>query len=464
MKTKSKLSLAALVAVLITVLVISLVHEPWNKYGQVLRSDINQYYAYLPALIIYGDVRLTFLEIDGFALGPHFYPYFTPLGIRGIIATYGVALLYLPFFLIGHAYALLFDYPATGFSLPYQIMIQLSSWAYLLFGLVLMRRLLRKYFTDGVTAIVIVATVVSTNLLWYVTAEAAMSHIYSFFSITAFLFLIDRWTERPSLRDTILIGLVAGLIALIRPTNALVGILVLLWKVGTWQELKQRIVLLLKKWPLILTMIGMAIIMWLPQLYYWKLISGQWFFSSYPTSNFFWDNPQLSNVLFSWRKGWLIYTPVMVFTLIGIGLLFRVRRQFFWPLLVFFAASWYVISSWWSWWYGGGLSIRPFVDSYGIFAFGMAAFLTWAFRQRRWLMIALMIPFVFTLWNGAHNNARYFYQSINWDANTKRSYLDGFFRVKPLPGYWDSLEHPDYQAAKKGIYQLEGEHDDAPAE
>ncbi|MCK9270901.1 MAG: hypothetical protein WC271_06945 [Bacteroidales bacterium] len=452
--------MAALVGAMIVVLVINLVHAQWNNKNKVLRSDVNQYYSYLPALFIYHDIKLTFLEDDAFALGPHFYPYTTPLEIKGIVATYGVALLYLPFFLAGHAYALLFGYPATGFSAPYQILIQWSGWVYLLFGLLLMRRLLIKYFPDVVTAIVIAVTVVSTSLLWYVTGEAAMSHVYSFFTITAFLFLIDRWTQRPNLRDAILIGLTAGLIALIRPTNALVGMLLILWKVGTCQELKERFRLLLKKWPLVLTMIGMAIIMWLPQFYYWKIISGQWFFSSYPTSKFFWGNPQLFNVLFSWRKGWLIYTPVMAFTLIGIGLMYRVRQQFFWPLLVYFLASWYVISSWWSWWYGGGLSIRPFVDSYGIFAFGLAAFLTWAFRQRRWLVIALMIPFVFTLWNGAHNNARYFYQSISWDANSKRSYLDGFFHIGPQPGYWDSLEHPDYQAAKKGIYQLEGEGDD----
>jgi len=449
--------MGALVATMIVVLVINIVHAQWNKSGQVLRSDANQYYAYLPALFLYQDIKLKFLEVDGFALGPHFWITPTPNGTKSIIATYGVALLYLPFFLIGHAYALLFDYPATGFSAPYQILIQWGSWVYLLFGLLLMRRLLRKYFPDVVTAIVILATVVSTNLLWYVTGEAAMSHIYSFFSITAFLFLIDRWTERPNLRDTILIGLVAGLIALIRPTNALVGMLLILWKVGNCLELKERFRLLLKRWPLILTMIGVAAAMWLPQLYYWKIISGHWFYNSYPTNTFFWENPQFFNVLFSWRKGWLIYTPVMVFTLIGIGLLYRVRQQFFWSLLVYFLASLYVISSWWSWWYGGGLSIRPLVDSYGIFAFGMAAFLTWAFRQRRWLMIAVMIPFVFTLWNGAHNNARYFNNSIHYDSNSKKTYLDGFFHISQQPGFYESLEKPDYEAAHWGVYRLDGE-------
>lgn len=461
LKIKNRVSIAALIAVMAAVLVFNFVDARWSKDNKVLRSDANQYYSYLPALFIYHDIELNFLDADHHALGPHFWPTSTPLGSKGIIATYGVALLYLPFFLIGHAYALLFGYPANGFSTPYQILIQWGSWVYLLFGLLLMRRLLMKYFTDVVTAIVVVATILSTNLLWYVTGEAAMSHIYSFFSITAFLFLIDRWTQRPSITDAILIGLTAGLIALIRPTNALVGMLLILWKVGNCQELKERFRLLLKKWPLVLTMIGMAIIMWLPQFYYWKIISGQWFFSSYPTSKFFWGNPQLFNVLFSWRKGWLIYTPVMAFTIIGIGLLYRVRRQFFWSLLVYFLASWYVIASWWSWWYGGGLSIRPFVDSYGIFAFGMAAFLTWAFRQRRWLMIVVVIPFIFTLWNGAHNNARYFHGSIHFDSNTKKTYLDGFFHIRQQPGFYESLEKPDYPAAHYGIYRLEGEGDDA---
>jgi hypothetical protein len=51
----------------------------------------------------------------------------------------------------------------------------------------------------------------------------------------------------------------------------------------------------------------------------------------------------------------------MTFSLIGIGLLHRVNKLFFWPVLVYFLISWYILSSWWDWWYGGGFGM--IVDS-----------------------------------------------------------------------------------------------------
>ncbi len=461
-KFKNQGSLLAIIFVLILVMWINFKTTPWNKEHQVIASDVCQYYSYLPAIFIYDDIKLTFLKKDHSLLGPNFYPSPSPIGVFGIISTYGVGLLYSPFFFAAHAYALMSDYPANGLSVPYKFMLQWSSWFYLWMALLLMRKLLKKYFADRVVALVIITTVISTNLLWYVTGEAAMSHLFSFFLITAYLFLVDRWLEKPTAKNTILLGLTAGLISLIRPTNAIIGILPILWKITNWQELKTRFAFFLKNANLILLMLAMALLIWLPQMYYWKIISGSWLYYSYPDNQgFFFNNPQLFNNLFSWRKGWLIYLPVMGLMLVGIGLLYKVKKQFFWPLLLYFLLAWYVLSSWWSWWYGGGFSIRPYVDSLGIFSFGLAGFLTWTFKQRLALKIILFAVFAITFWNGAHNNARFANHSIHFDSNTKSTYLDGFFHIKMQPGFYKTLEKPDYNMARKGIYRIEGKEADS---
>ncbi len=458
LKSKNKLSAFAIIFVLVVVMIINWNTAYWRKDGRVLQSDVTRYYAYLPAVFIHHDITLQFFLKNTKSLGKDFYAKRSPTQKLVIITTYGMSLMYFPFFIVAHALAPMLGYEATGFSLPYQFAIQMSSWFYLLLGLIFLRKLFLKYFDDKVVAVVIIATTLCTNLLWYVTGAAAMSHIYSFFLITTYIFLIDSWLEKISIWKTIFLGLVVGLIFLIRPTNVIIGILAIFWKVTSWSELKNRILLLFRNWQFILLMICMVALTWVPQLLYWKMMTGYYFYYSYPDEQgFYFNNPQLLSILFSWRKGWLIYTPVMAFSLIGIGMLFKINRHFFWALLIYFLLSWYVLSSWWSWGYGGGLSIRPYIDSYGIFSFGMAAFLTWAFRQRIWPKISVFILFVFTLWNGAHNVARYAHGSLHFDGNTKKTYLEGFFKVERDSNFWYTIKRPDYKYLKKGIYRYQGE-------
>jgi len=448
----------AMLFVLLVVMVINWETTYWREDNRVLQNDANQYYAYLPALFIQHDISLQIYHKDRTSFGPHFYPKRSPTWELIIITTYGMSAMYFPFFIVAHILAPLLGYEASGFSLPYQFAIQWSSWFYLFLGLIFLRKLLLKYFDDKVVAITLIASTLSTNLLWYVTGEAAMSHVYSFFLITIYLFLMDSWLEKINLWNTMFLGLVIGLISLIRPTNAIIGILVLFWKVITWNDIKQRFLYFYKNWQYILLMICIVSLTWIPQLIYWKIIAGTYFYYSYPDEQgFYFGNPQLLNTLFSWRKGWLIYTPVMAFSIVGIGLLYKFKRQFFWPILLYFLVSWYVLSSWWSWWYGGGLSIRPWVDSYGILSFGLASFLTWAFRQKLWLKLSVFLFFGFFLWNGSHNVARYFHGSLHWDGNTKATYLEGFFHVERNSNYWNTIKRPDYDLARKGIYPKEGE-------
>lgn len=462
-KPEACLSALAILFVMVVVMVINWDTAYWREDSRVLQNDANQYYAYLPAIFVYHDITLQVYHKDPKVFGPNFFPKRSPTWELIIITTYGVSAMYFPFFIVAHALAPLLGYEATGFSLPYQFAIQMSSWLYLFLGLIFLRKLLLKYFDDKVVAIVLIASTLSTNLLWYVTGEAAMSHIYSFFLITIYLFLIDSWLEKISIRKSIYLGLVIGLIALIRPTNVIIGMLVLLWKVSGWPDLKSRFLFFLRHWDYILLMMCIFALVWLPQLFYWKIIAGTYFYYSYPDEQgFYFKNPQLLNLLFSWRKGWLIYSPVMAFSLIGIGLLYKIKRQFFWPMTIYFLLSWYILSSWWSWWYGGGLGIRPYVDSYGIFSFGQAAFLTWAFRQGNWLKPILFILFSFSLWIGTHNVARYFHGSLHWDGNTKETYLEGFFQVERDSNYWNTVKRPDYDLARKGIYRYEGEAEEEP--
>lgn len=454
-------SLSVMIFALVTVMWINFNTSRWNLEKWIIVHDITHYYAYLPAIFIYNDIRLTFLHEDRTLLGNDFYPNVTPTGEKAIITSSGMSMLYFPFFMGAHWYAQNSDYPADGLSPPYKFALQMSSWVFLLIGLFFLRKLLSKYFDDKTTALTLLATVFGSNLLWYVTGEAAMAHNYSFALITVYLFILDKWVERISFGRTIFMGLLIGLISLIRPTNIIIVLLLVLWKITTVNELKSRVFILIQNWRHILLMMAMFFLMWTPQFIYWKTVAGSFLYFSYPDDQgFFFSNPQLFNNLFSWRKGWLIYTPVMGFSIIGMALLYRVRKQFFWPALIYFLFSWYIISSWWDWWYGGGFSIRPYIDSYGIFAFGMAGFLTWAFQQKMALKIAAILLFFLAGFVGLHNNIRYHYKSIHYDSNTRETYFHDFFNFKPSEGLDETYRAPDYELARKGIYRYADENNE----
>lgn len=452
----------ALVFSLLIVLFINFHYKIWDQENRVIGHDTRSYYAYLPATFIYHDLSLEFLKNGGGdKLGKGFWGTKSPTGHTVIITSYGMSLLYSPFFLVSHLIAINTGYPPNGYTKPYLYGLLFSCFFYLALGLFFLRKFLLRYFSKIIVGMTIIIAVLSTNMLWYATFEATMSHVYSFALISLFIFLLDKWIDNPSLKVTLVIGLLLGIISLVRPTNLSIVILILLWKVKNLNDLGLRFTFILKNWYLVFIILIMFFIIWIPQFLYWKFISGNYLFYSYPESmGFFFNNPQLFNTMLSWRKGLLIYTPVMVFFMIGIVMLYKNKREFFWPVLIYFLVNWYVISSWWDWWYGGGLSMRPFIDYYGVYSIGMATLLTWTLKTGKIKKITLLSLIVVFSTLGFWNFKKYYGGSIHWAYMTKEAYLDSFWQQYPTAEFYQKIRKPDYKLAKKGIYKYEDENQD----
>lgn len=456
----TKFSISGFAIVLIAVIILSISNNlgRWKAEGGVIVHDVYAYYAYLPATFIYHDLKLNFVE------GSHhneqfiLWPKTTEEGNKIFTSSMGMAFLYLPFFLPAHVYAVAGSYNPNGYSEPYKFALMISSVFFLILGLIYLRKLLRKYFSDLVTAIVLFVITLTTNMLWYLVVESAMTHVYNFALISIFLYHTDRWHENITLKRSIIIGLLAGLIALIRPTNILVLLLFFFWDVKSFSEAGQRVLLFLNKWHLVLVMMVGFFLVWTPQFLYWKMQTGQFLYYSYPDDQrFFFDNPQIWNTLFSWRKGWLIYTPVMLFAVAGLPLLRKNLPKMFVPLMVYTIATIYVISSWWDWWYGGGFGLRAYIDMYGVFAIPMAATLTWIFNRKKVVKYALILIFLLVTSRSLFHHVQYHYGAIHWMAMTREAYFDSFFRVRPSERFPDLIKEPDYSLARKGIYKYVGE-------
>ncbi len=416
---------------------------------RVIEWDVISYYDYLPATFILHDLKTmrTTPEIGGTYWGQPL-----PNGNKVLKTTMGMSMLYLPFFATAHLVAEPLGYHPNGFTEPYSWALVFSAIFYLFWGFYFLSKLLRKIgFGKVVTSAVILIIGLFTNLFWYATYSAPYSHSYSFVLISVFVYLTVLWFESPNVHLSVLAGLVFGLITLIRPSNGLVVLIPLLYGLKKRADVRERAALLLRSRRLLLIAVFCVIIVWMPQFIYWKSVTGNWTFYSYGDEGFFFNDPKLFQVMLGWRKGWLIYTPVMVFAVLGIFLVPRRCPDFAWAVPVFFCVNLFVVSSWWCWWYGGSCGMRPFIDSYGVMAIPLAVFLQWLKQNRH---VAVKIPvallIIWLSFRSACNNYRYYKGTIHWDGMTKQAYFDSYWgkSTEKFPGFIDS---PDYEAAKKGI-------------
>jgi hypothetical protein len=362
----------------------------------------------------------------------------------------GLSFLYSPFFFAAHTYAQMSDYNPNGFTKPYHIALEFSSIFYLIFGLLFLRKILKRYFKDWIAALTIIAIGIGTNLMTYTTQGATMPHSYNFTLITIFIWLTIRWHEKKTVGLSILTGLLFGLIFLIRPTNVIVFLVFIFYGVTSFKEIFPKMKELLFEWKHMLTIIFFTILVWVPQFAYWKTITGHWLFFSYSSNErFFWLEPMIWKGLFGFRKGFFIYTPVMIFAIWGMFYLKKHAKEFAMATPVVFAVATYLILSWWCWWYGGGYGMRPFIDYYGLLAIPLAAFLqqTLSFRVRMKQISIMSFLVIFLL--GIYFNVKYYYSSIHDDGMTWKALKYNFFRIHPDGKFYDLLELPDYEKAKE---------------
>lgn len=421
------------------------------KTDRVISWDIITYYGYLPATFIYNDVTLEFLDKNPGDRNYIFWYGVSPTGGKYIKMSMGLAFLYAPFFFLGHLGAHLFNYHTGGFSLPYKMALVFSCIFYMWLGLFFLRKSLKQYFSEIITGLVLILIVFGTNYFNYATLDAPMSHTYSFALFSLFILMVTKWYKNPSLKNSVFIGLLSGLISLIRPTNIIIIILFVFYGILSKNDLLIRTKLYLSKSALLLVIIVFAFIVWIPQMLYWKTVTGSYLFYSYADEGFFFNNPQILEGLFSYRNGWLVYSPVMAFALIGLPFLYRSAREIFIPVLLFTVVNIYVVLSWWCWWYTG-FGNRAMIDSYAVLAFPLAAFLNWTARQKKIIIKAsIILLLTFAFFQGAFHSLQYHYNSIHYDSMTKASYWESFWKVGATLDYWKKLRMPDYDLAKKGI-------------
>lgn len=351
--------------------------------------DVSGYYLYLPAIFIHQDLKeIKFLDevMETYQPSGHAYQVFShESGNKVMKYSAGQAVVYLPAFAAGHLWASCDEaYPADGFSRPYQFAVSMQSLLISFLGLYWLLLVLRSYFREKVVALTLFLIAVGTNYFNYAAIDGAMTHNTVFTLYALLLLATDRFYRRPSYLWAFVIGTCVGLAALTRPTEIIAVLIPLLWNVVPDEAGRGgNILALARDWLKVVVAVVLTGSIGFIQLIYWKYVSGSWLVYSYQDQNFDWFTPHLDEGFFSYKAGWLVYTPLMGFALLGLPLLYRYCRRLMPAITVHSLVFIYVTFSWSVWWYGGSLGQRAMVQAYPVLAFALAAFLSWVFVRKR---------------------------------------------------------------------------------
>lgn len=416
----------------------------WGGHDNPMYSDADQYYSYLVAAFIKHDLSFNFEH--GYWLMP------APNGKSAPKVSIGLAYLYAPSFFIAHVVATLTGAPTDRYSPPYGYGIYYGGILFVVWGLYMLRRVLLMYFTEAITTVTIASVYFGTNLFFYTLGWSLMPHGYLFTLFTLILYLTIKWHNGNQMKYMLWMGLIAGLAVLIRPTEIVLLLIPMLYGVRTFADLQKKLVLFWAYRVQILLAACMAVLPWIPQWAYWKIYTGNFFFYTYGEEGFYFFNPQFFNVLLSYRKGWLVYTPIMIFALLGFLFLRKRCPDHFWGIVLQFGITYYLVSSWWCWWWGGCFGLRALVQSYAFLALPMACFYQWAFSAQTWRKISIGVLVALMIAYNLYQTNRYKTNVIHWDSMSKKAFWYSIFKIHMSKEEGDKyelmLEHPDY--SKKG--------------
>lgn len=439
---RSRIDLISVWVLFLAILVNRLLTLTANELGW----DVFGYYLPLPATFIHGDPLLADTSWihairEQYHTSDTLYQLSSaPDGTLMYFFLLGMAVLYAPFFFIGHGIAWICGAPMDGFSMPYQATISVGCTLYSLLGLLILRKVLRRFFSAAIAAAVILVIGFGTNFYHFASVKSLETASFLFCGIALLVWNTMRWHEEHRREHLLATAACVALITLIKPSEIVCGLIPLLWGVKDRASLRDRIRLLRTRRMDLLPAIGLGLLILAPQLAYWTLKTGVPVYDSYknPGVGLDWWSPHVGDVLFSFRKGWLIYTPVMFFALAGMVFVWRRRRELFWAISLYFLAAFYIIASWTEWWYGASYSIRPMITTYPVLAVPLGFTFTWIgtrVRPLRTMLVALVAVLsllnLFQTWQFNH--------WILHDYRTTRPYYMAVFGRTQVPWLADSL-------------------------
>jgi hypothetical protein len=390
--------------------------NPW------VRGDGVGYYAYVRAPLIehnldfthdYQQANTSFRENRLDKNGQPTAEFRTRTGHIENHFTVGPAILWAPFLLLTHLGVLLARsmgsaVAADGFSTPYRIAMALATAFYGFLGLLISFRLARKYVDETWALLATLAIWWASSLPVYMYFNPSWSHAHSAFVVALFLWYWHETRDSRSLGQWILLGALGGLMLDVYYANAMLFVIL------PFEAARDYSAAFRKAAPgtprvsqLVTRHLAFAVtlvVCMLPTFIAHRIIYGSIFETGYvPIHDWFWTSPYLFSVLFSSNHGFISWTPILLFAVIGLFAFWRSVPRTGLAFLGAAFAFYYFIASYPDWAGISSYGNRFFVSLTPLFILGLAVFLdrfTRIFRSRRAALAAAGIFLsCFVLWN-----------------------------------------------------------------
>ena len=348
-----------------------------SRYSNPINGDAKAYYSYLPALFIYQDPAFAFInEVEKTYYpedGSQFKDFMNEQkNGRSVNKTFpGLSILYAPFFFVAMGIAWIGGFPVDGYSMPFQLAIAFSHVVYFFIGLRFLLGFLRSCrVKDGVSYLLFTAVIFGTNCWYYLIYDHSLGHIHNFFLSSVLIWTMSEWVRTRNTKALGWMGVTLALLVITRPTNAVM--LLFLPLITSIRSSERRFspdqlkpLFSKEAWNLkqLLPYLGIGLLLLSVPFLLWKWQTDMWLVYSYQDEGFDFKHPHTLEFLFSYQKGWLLWSPVLIFGLVY-SIAFWIKRSVQ-DLLLFILPIGliiYVLSSWWCWTYGDGFGQRPMIE------------------------------------------------------------------------------------------------------
>lgn len=405
---KLQLQLKSPISVTLILLTIVLLFCEYNfrwkndQWRYAVHTDAADYYRYLPTVFI-----------------THHFDEQVANPIKYFVGT---AIMYSPFFAIACLASFIFGLPVDGFSLFFPVLISLGTLFYLILGLHYLSKFLKHYIArEWVIALLLVCIAFSTTAYYYTINAPGWAHIVAFALVSCLLFHLKKITTDVNSKSIFLLIAGTSFLFFVRPTDIII-LLIAPFLSGSFTAFKDVLLQVFKFKRAIIIGFGLASIPLICQLGIYKAYSGEFFVWSYTKEGFDFLHPEITKELFSYAKGFFIYTPICFLSLFGLFQLFKTNRFLFVGICIYLALNVYVISSWWCWNYGYSYGPRAFIEHYPLFFLLLGLLLDVKSKAQKVLVLSCIAIFTFL-------NLFQTYQTLN-------GILDQDFKTDKQ-GYWD---------------------------
>jgi tetratricopeptide (TPR) repeat protein len=217
--------------------------EEWQtgyySVTQIDPGDDTGYYIYLRSAFFDGD--LDFINENKYAHTENF----NSTGYVFNNWQIGQSVLFFPFFLIGHLIAILlnslgYSFSIDGYSTPYYMATAIAAQTYTFIGLLLLYKILTKYFSQASALITTIGIWLGTPLIYYSFIRQRMAHGTEFLFSIIFITVWLKFRDSRNKYDHALVGLFFGLLCSIRMINILYLSIYIIDQVVIWFKNNQK--------------------------------------------------------------------------------------------------------------------------------------------------------------------------------------------------------------------------------